>query len=947
MSDLAGRKSRTGAGTRNKTASSSANPISNGAPSPSPSPSPSASPCLTQVTLDRFNFSKRPLEQSPTSALPTSATSTIDDDHRFGESINKKLKPDPSPSPALLPALHMMDGGKDPNTMSTSSLIYDLPNSSSSLPPPPPPPPRQQSNHFAVGPNASHSSNSKGKGIATVHSHHSSHSSIHSNDDRRFTSTSTSSWGFPQPGAFGSMVGAVNHTSAPNSGAPKKLVIKGFKNKPTLPQNYEADTWQTLRRAVRAIHESKPVPDSKEELYKLCENLCLHKMASALYTKLQAECEEHISKQATLLQENASENEQFLQAFEQVWTNHCQQTILIRSIFLYLDRTYVLQTSWLLSLWDMGLDLFRKHIMENIDIKKRTLVGLLNQIRHERDGEVVSRPLLRTLFRAFMDLGIYTHVFETPFLDRTESYYQTEAKKHFMEIEAAPGADSVARYLRHVEERLRQESDRCSSGTGYLDIATRKVLITVTETELVKKGVKLLLDKGLDELMLQDRVEDLSRLYTLLTRVQASDAVRTAFGLHIKKTGLTLVNDPSRDPNMVTDLLAFKAKLDNLMNIAFAKNEAFANTMKESFEYFINQRQNKPAELIAKHLDGLLKSGKGVTEEEVESMLDRCLVLFRFIHGKDVFEAFYKKDLAKRLLLNKSGSVDAEKSMLIRLKTECGAGFTSKLEGMFKDIELSKDIMGSFNASSKHKSQLGNLDLSVNVLTASNWPTYPPAEAVLPAEMEMAQNVFKSYYEERHSGKKLTWVNSLGHCVLKASFPKGGVKELSVSLFQTVVLLLFNSNTRLFFSDIQSQTRVESKELARTLQSLACGKVRVLTKLPKGRDVDPNDAFEFNDTFENPLYRIKVNAIQTKETVEEQKRTEEGVFQDRQYQVDAAIVRIMKMRKALSHTLLIAELYEQLKFPIKPQDLKKRIESLIEREYLERGDDSQTYHYLA
>jgi cullin 4 len=44
--------------------------------------------------------------------------------------------------------------------------------------------------------------------------------------------------------------------------------------------------------------------------------------------------------------------------------------------------------------------------------------------------------------------------------------------------------------------------------------------------------------------------------------------------------------------------------------------------------------------------------------------------LFRFIHGKDVFEAFYKKDLAKRLLVGKSASVDSEKSMLSKLKVK-------------------------------------------------------------------------------------------------------------------------------------------------------------------------------------------------------------------------------------------------------------------------------------
>lgn len=44
------------------------------------------------------------------------------------------------------------------------------------------------------------------------------------------------------------------------------------------------------------------------------------------------------------------------------------------------------------------------------------------------------------------------------------------------------------------------------------------------------------------------------------------------------------------------------------------------------------------------------------------------VVVFRYLQGKDVFEAFYKKDLAKRLLLGKSSSFDLEKSMIAKLK---------------------------------------------------------------------------------------------------------------------------------------------------------------------------------------------------------------------------------------------------------------------------------------
>ncbi|XP_019462745.1 PREDICTED: cullin-4-like [Lupinus angustifolius] len=115
-----------------------------------------------------------------------------------------------------------------------------------------------------------------------------------------------------------------------------------------------------------------------------------------------------------------------------------------------------------------------------------------------------------------------------------------------------------------------------------------------------------------------------------------------------------------------------------------------------------------------------------------------------------------------------------------------------------------------------------------------------------------------------------------------------------------------------------------------------------MQQMPKGRDVEEDDdSFIFNDGFTAPLYGIKVHAIQLKEIVEKNTSTTERVFKDRQYQIDAAIVRTIKTRKMLSYTLLITELFEQLKFPIKPADLMRRIESLIDK------NNPQIYNYLA
>ncbi|MBA0723407.1 hypothetical protein Golax_003987 [Gossypium laxum] len=657
----------------------------------------------------------------------------------------------------------------------------------------------------------------------------------------------------------------------------KKLVIKLVKAKPTLPTNFEEETWATLKSAITAIFLKRPDSCDLEKLYQ----------ASLTYSSfLYFDYYSHLQSLRSLVGQSP-DLVVFLSLVEKCWQDLCDQMLMIRSIALYLDRTYVKQTPNVRSLWDMGLQLFRKHLSMAPEVEHKTVTGLLRMIEGERLGEAVDRTLLNHLLKMFTALGIYSESFEKPFLECTSEFYAAEGMKYMQQSD-------VPDYLKHVEMRLHEEHERC---VLYLDALTRKPLIATAEKQLLERHIPAILDKGFVMLMDGRRLEDLQRMYSLFSRVNALESLRQAISSYIRRTGQVIVMDEEKDKDMVPSLLEFKASLDSIWEESFSKNEAFGNTIKDSFEHLINLRQNRPAELIAKFLDEKLRAGnKGTSEEELEGTLDKALVLFRFI----------------------------------------------------QDIELSKEINESFKQSSQARTKLpSGIEMSVHVLTTGYWPTYPPMGVRLPHELNVYQDIFKEFYLSKYSGRRLMWQNSLGHCVLKADFPKGK-KELAVSLFQTVVLMLFNDAQKLSFQDIKDSTGIEDKELRRTLQSLACGKVRVLQKLPKGRDVEDNDSFIFNDGFTAPLYRIKVNAIQMKETVEENTTTTERVFQDRQYQVDAAIVRIMKTRKVLSHTLLITELFQQLKFPIKPADLKKRIESLIDREYLERDKNNpQIYNYLA
>jgi cullin-4 len=143
---------------------------------------------------------------------------------------------------------------------------------------------------------------------------------------------------------------------------------------------------------------------------------------------------------------------------------------------------------------------------------------------------------------------------------------------------------------------------------------------------------------------------------------------------------------------------------------------------------------------------------------------------------------------------------------------------------------------------------------------------------------------------------------------------------------------------------------VEEKEIERTLQSLACGKSRVLSKSSRGKEIHTNDVFSVNAEFTSSLFRIKINQIQLKETPQEQSDTHDAVKRDRQFEIQATIVRIMKSRKKIRHAELVAQVIEQTKNrgTLEMADIKKNIDKLMDKEYMEReGGTRDVYSYVA
>lgn len=133
---------------------------------------------------------------------------------------------------------------------------------------------------------------------------------------------------------------------------------------PQLPANFETGTWETLELAVTAVQHASAVGSSLEELYQAVENLCVHKRSAMLLGKLRSACDHHIAAMLSELSTHVSKDpEPFLAQVSACWSRHCKQMLLIRSIFLYLDRSFVVaqEEAKEKSIYDMGLVQFRRH----------------------------------------------------------------------------------------------------------------------------------------------------------------------------------------------------------------------------------------------------------------------------------------------------------------------------------------------------------------------------------------------------------------------------------------------------------------------------------------------------------------------------------------------------------------------------------------------------------
>jgi len=432
----------------------------------------------------------------------------------------------------------------------------------------------------------------------------------------------------------------------------------------------------------------------------------------------------------------------------------------------------------------------------------------------------------------------------------------------------------------------------------------------------------------------------------------------------------------------IKSLLALQRKYLHIVDKCFSNNILFQQAMDRAFTEVVNMKTGKftMARLLSFYLDNVLKGKEKIEESKMDSTLDEVVRLFAYFQDKDSFAEYIRKGLCKRILdRGKSFNETAEQSLIAKLKAQCGNNYTRHLQGMFQDIEDegTKALGEKFTEWNKGEAKVMGIDLSVQVLNESHWPIsgsekFPLA---LTGELSSCVSTFEKFYKSATDKRKLRWLYNYGTMTLGTKFNKG-VLQLVITPLQASVLLLFNESKELSFEDIFKRLwpagglRTELKEshgsgtskmstishsdtLRFAIAPLVYNKPNALNRTgdePEKGDVLPTDKFQLVARVKTKKRRITFPAGSARKTVSQTAEIESHVLKQREFEVDAAIVRLMKTRNVLTWNELQTQVIDSLRARFKPTPrlLKKRLESLIEREFMERDpEDSKRIKYIA
>lgn len=612
---------------------------------------------------------------------------------------------------------------------------------------------------------------------------------------------------------------------------------------------------------------------------------------------------------------------------------------------------------------------WRRELLEKLPALVDTVLNLVDD---KRKGESVNVELLRHVIATIDRVGLidvqpyfyeplswaagyFRAVFEKPYFDRAlESLQYEEWKK-----------DDVVEFMEHAKKRIMDEVKLCES---LLEITSVGRLVSVLKQELVENN-RDYLEGAVQEMVEKKSFKGLRLHYNLMKGIDNGLSCVTK---HIKECILnqgTRILEEHEQSCKHPEWICYSRTIDNLIvlhwqyasviKLCFRAAQCIVNVLTETYRYLLAKDFHGKAmiNVLAEYTDHFLRgeivyAGKDEScapddlyGKELTAKIDGFFMLFLCLGPKMRFADLYGELLAKRLLYHRyNEQLERQVVELIQIKLGSkGRALTDMIEEAEKFDEMDSKFQKSRNPSRSLEEASEPMQFSVQVLRSSHCPGFEGLVPILPSSVQKCVTEYDQFYLKHWNNRRLKWCHELA--LSQMDFVVGGkIYDLRVTGTQAICLLHFNDNPRISLSTLANLVGLEQSIIEDCLGPLLrCGVLKVKTGTKAKGVYERNDSFESNTC-------ILLLHMEVKKLKASQRSTQKHIEWNTEYEVDCAIVKIMKHEKSLAEEELVVKVQELVVARFSPHvsTIVRRIASCIERDFLVRDeDDSQKYHYAA
>ena len=708
-----------------------------------------------------------------------------------------------------------------------------------------------------------------------------------------------------------------------------------------------------LRNDLSKIH------NKREFFYRKIESLVNCGFSSDLCDRLRTEIHSHC--QTMFMRSPRNRVHDTANSILGLFENFSSSIDLIVRIFNALDRLLIWQntspdiTTMAFSVWR---DLLCEAGLAGIVVQE--ILSVTDSLRSKfLSNEIATEEtiqFLHSLVSMNVRIGTFDSHLVGPVLQQTKDWYNRVGSELASSL-------SVDEYARIVHSLFHQEKELMDS-SGFPPTTWRTIDHDILRPELVMKNFPTLIERDLARVMTA-ATNSLGQIFDLCNKfpekILSESVLKFTFGESVKSLAKSAITHESKsEREIIPNLISVCEKISRILDSSFAGKPTFVASFKDSMETVVNHVTSHIPMLLADYMDDCMWSG---VIERVEDPIDpsttwlpSALSIFKFLASKDLFEVHHRNFLAKRLIYLGSNyethatGINFETAVIALLKAECGAGYTNKMEGMVKDVLASEDFMEQ-----QVKKNDRGIVWKCTVITTGVWPSniVPSDPVIVPKSIQEYEKNFVDIYKKNFPKKSVKFVHNLSSCLVRFHRKY----DLVCSGPQALILNLFNEDMDSMSVDVIAQeTRIAVNDLEKAIKPL----------VDAGLVIALNGMFEINmswrpkddsgpTVFNQYQYRRELEGGPLLMSETERLQTESSVAEDRQHQLDALIVRLMKKSRTAALGQLLREITSNLPASLatyyRQTELKKRIDSLVDREFLEKvstiGDpDNVEIRYL-